>query len=81
MGVEKIVERLQELLGSDSEKKRKKRVNEIKTLIEKLEKKKEKLDQKKKNASKSDSEKIERRLKVCMTQLKKGKEALEKIDK
>ncbi|MCC2113946.1 MAG: hypothetical protein KDJ16_18060, partial [Hyphomicrobiales bacterium] len=80
MGVKKIVESLRELLESDSDKKKKKRAKEIKKLLDKLEKKEAKLGSKLKDAkSDSNREKIERRLKICKTQRRKGEEALEQL--
>ena len=79
MRISKIAERLKEILGSDSAK-RKKRVEAIERLMAKLEKKHariaEKLEQ---TDSKKEQKKLKRKLKMCNAQCSKGKEALTKL--
>ena len=79
MGIAKIAERLQEILGSDSAK-RKKRVEAIENLMARLEKKHARITEKlEQTENKKEHKKLKRKLKMCNAQCSKGKEALTKL--
>ena len=79
MGIGKIAERLREILGSDSAK-RKKRVEAIGNLMARLEKKHARITKKlEQTDDKKEQKKLKRKLKMCNAQCSKGNEALTKL--
>lgn len=79
MGIAKIAERLKEILGSTSAK-RKKRANAIEDLLSRLEKKHSRITKKlEKVEDKKERKKLERKLKMCNAQCSKGKTALAEL--
>ena len=79
MGIEKIAERLQDVLGSSGAKK-KKRIAAIEDLLARLEKKHARISKKlEKVDSKKEKKKLERKLKMCHAQCNKGKKALAEL--
>jgi len=79
MGLNKIVDRLQDLLGTDKGLKAK-QIEAVEKLVEKLEKKKGKFQNKLEAASgEKEIAKTKRHLKVCKAQIKKGQTALEAL--
>ena len=79
MGIKKIAQRLHEILGSVSAK-RKKRVEATENLLAKLEKKHARISRKlEQTDSKKEQKKLKRKLKMCNAQCSKGKEALTKL--
>ncbi len=81
MGLNKIVKNLQKLL--DTKKSRQlKRIDAVEDLVARLEKKQAKFSRKLEDAkSEKELKKIKRHIKVCKAQLKKGKAALETLQK
>ena len=82
MGLEKIVGRLHDLLESDKARKEKKRVDELRKILAKLAEKRDKTEARMQRA-KTDIErrKLERKLKICVKQHAKGREALDKLSR
>ena len=79
MGIRKTIERLGDVLGSEDPKKMK-RAKAITKLVGKLEKKEAKLrDKLEKAGPGKEREKLERKIKLCAAQRKRGTQALQEL--
>jgi len=79
VGLRKIVEHLQNIIDTKKGR-RSKHIDAVENLVGKLEKKEHKLKAKLEHAhSDKDLRKIERHLKVCAAQIKKGRAALKEL--